>query len=316
MNVGAGRLALVTGAAGFAGRHLIRELEREHGWSVIGLSRHAEQLSDRTRSIACDLLDKALVRRVLERHRPDAIYHLAAQSYVPKAVADPGPTLTNNIIGHVNLLEGCLAAGLRPRILVVSSSEIYGPPEAGDLPVREDHALKPVNPYAVSKATQDLLGYQYFVSAELDIVRARPFNHCGPGQSDRFVVSGFARQIAEAERGRVEPTILVGNLDVQRDFLDVRDVVRAYRMLVNDGVGGVAYNIASGVPRRIGSLLEQLVALARIDLDVRADRARARASDLPLVYGDAGRLRETTGWEPEIAIEASLEDTLNYWRNA
>lgn len=307
-------VALVTGASGFAGRHLIATLEQETRWDIIGLSRRVGQSTDRFRSVACDMRDAELVKRVIRRYRPDALFHLAAQSYVPKSVADPGATLSNNILGQVNLLEAVISADIQPRILVVSSSEIYGTVEAPYLPVDECAMLKPGNPYAVSKATQDLLGYQYATSAGLDIVRVRPFNHSGPGQSDRFVLSGFARQVAEAESARVEPSILTGNLDAERDFLDVRDVVRAYLLAIELGESGAAYNVASGVARRIGDLLEIYLGLAQRHLTVRQDPARMRPSDTPVICGDSSRFRDVTGWQPEIPIEQTLADTLEYWR--
>ena len=306
--------ALITGAAGFAGRHLVALLESSTSWEIVGLARTAAGLGERTRPVACDLRDADHLRRVIQRFRPDVNVHLAAQSYVPKAIADPAATLANNILGQVNLLESVIDVGLSPRIVIASSSEIYGAVESGELPVSENAALRPENPYAVSKATQDLLGYQYSVSRGLDIVRARPFNHTGPGQSDRFVLSGFARQIAEAEAGKVEPTILTGNLDAERDFLDVRDVVQAYLLLAERGERGGVYNIASGTPRRIGDLLETLVGFATQPLTTRLDPARMRPSDVPVVFGDTSRLVERTGWLPQIPIETTLLETLDYWR--
>jgi GDP-4-dehydro-6-deoxy-D-mannose reductase len=307
-------VALVTGAAGFAGRHLVATLDAETRWDIVGLSRRADRFAGRGRSVACDLMDAELVSRVVGRYRPDVVFHLAAQSYVPKAIADPRGTLSNNVLGQVNLLESILATSLQPRILIVSSSEIYGSVRTDRLPATEETTFLPGNPYAVSKATQDLLGYQYAVGAGMDIVRVRPFNHSGPGQSERFVLSGFARQIAEAEAERVEPSILVGNLDAQRDFLDVRDVVRAYLLAIEGGESGAVYNIASGTPRRIGDLLDQMLEFAQRPLTVRRDPARMRPSDVPVIYGDASRLRAKTGWEPKIPISQTLADTLEFWR--
>ncbi len=315
MNPDSASVALVTGASGFAGQHLTAALASATVWEVIGTSRRTGQSSERVRSVACDMRDADLVKRVIDRYRPDTVFHLAAQSYVPKSVADPGATLANNILGQVNLFEAILSVGIQPRILVVSSSEIYGAVDAGALPVDEDAALRPGNPYAVSKATQDLLGYQYAASAGLDIVRVRPFNHSGPGQSDRFVLSGFARQVADAESERVEPSILTGNLDAERDFLDVRDVVRAYLLAVERGVSGEAYNISSGAPRRIGDLLDMYLGMATRQLTVRHDPARMRPSDTPIIYGDSTRFRAATGWAPQITIEQTLADTLDYWRS-
>lgn len=314
MTARAERVALITGAAGFAGRHLVAELEAETDWDIVGLSRKTARIGARARSVACDLLDRSHLDRVIGRYRPDVVFHLAAQSYVPKAFADPAATLSNNIVGQVNLFQALLKHDLRPTVVVVSSSEIYGPVEDADLPVDESAPLRPANPYAVSKAAQDLLGFQYFYSERLPVVRVRPFNHAGPGQSDRFVVSGFARQVAEAEAGKTEPGLLVGNLEAQRDFLDVRDVVRAYRLVADAGEPGEVYNIASGRPRSIASIVERLAAMATIPLEVRQDPARMRPADTPVIYGDATKLIERVGWQPVIPIEQTLADTLAYWR--
>lgn len=311
---GTARTALVTGALGFAGRHLLTELERQTDWNLIGLARGHGSPVGRARLLACDLRDADLVARVVDRYRPDIVVHLAAQSYVPKSIAAPGETIANNVSAQVNLLESCRTIGLDPTILIVGSSEEYGMIEPGDLPLGEDQPFRPVNPYAVSKIAQDMLGLQYTLAYGMRIIRARPFNHFGPGQSDRFVLSTFARQVAEAEVGRIEPAVLTGNLDARRDFLDVRDVVRAYRLLIDDGDSGVVYNIASGVSHRIGDLLAKLIGFATVPIDVRLDPARTRPSDVPEIVGDSTRLRDATGWEPYFSMEQSLLDMLNYWR--
>lgn len=307
-------LALVTGAGGFAGRHLIEALSAHTSWEILGTTRRFAGSSGRVRHIVCDLQDVDLVNRTIAHYRPDVVFHLAAQSYVPKATASPADTIVNNTVGQINLVEACRSAGLQPRILVVGSSEVYGFIEHEDLPVSEEQAFRPGNAYAVSKVTQDMLGYQYFKTYGMDIVRVRPFNHFGPGQSDRFVLSSFARQVAQAEAGLVEPTVLTGDLTSQRDFSDVRDVVRAYLLAVLHGEAGDVYNIASGTPREVGDLLARLIEMSRIDIDVRQDPSRMRPSDVPVIVGDFSRFRSTTGWTPEISIDESLQDTLNYWR--
>ncbi|MEX1158998.1 MAG: GDP-mannose 4,6-dehydratase [Thermomicrobiales bacterium] len=311
---GEARTALVTGALGFAGLHMLAELEQQTDWELIGLARRHGPTPGRSSLLTCDLRDSALVSRVIERHRPDIIVHLAAQSYVPQAIAAPAETISNNVVGQVNVLEACRSAGLDPTILIVGSSEEYGQIKEDELPVAEDQPFRPVNPYAVSKIAQDMLGLQYAISYGMRIVRVRPFNHFGPGQSDRFVLSAFARQVAEAELGRIEPVVLTGNLDARRDFLDVRDVVRAYRLLAGSGVTGEVYNVASGVTHRIGDLLDRLIAHATISIEVRHDPARTRPSDMPIVVGDASRLRAATGWQPIFDVDQSLRDTLDYWR--
>ena len=200
-------------------------------------------------------------------------------------------------------------------MVVVGSSEEYGLARAEDMPLDEDQPFRPTNPYAVSKIAQDMLGLQYHLSYGLNVVRVRPFNHIGPGQSDRFVVSSMARQIADAEAGRAEPVILVGNLRASRDFLDVRDVVAAYTAVARESLAGQVFNVASGIPRPVQSLLDRLLAMARIGIQVREDPSRLRPSDVPVVYGNAARLRLETGWAPVVSIDQSLADTLEDWRS-
>jgi GDP-4-dehydro-6-deoxy-D-mannose reductase len=307
-------VVLITGAGGFVGRHLIDHLERETGWSVAGVDFRAGNAGERTRILACDLLDRTLVNRVIETHRPDVIVHLAAQSYVPKAFASPGETIANNVIAQVNVLEACRAATVFPLVLVIGSSEEYGFVRPDEMPVGEDQPFRPGNPYAVSKIAQDMSGLQYALAFGMRIVRLRPFNHAGPGQSDRFVLSNFARQVAEAEAGIIEPVVLTGDLTAERDFLDVRDVVRAYRLAIDRAQPGEVYNVASGTSHPVGALLEQLVGMATVKIEIRHDPARSRPSDVPRIVGDASKFRQATGWEPLIPIEQTLRDTLDYWR--
>jgi len=266
------------------------------------------------RQLVCDLRDSDLTTRVISRHRPDVIFHLAAQAYVPKAVANPAETLVNNAVSQVNLLESCRTAGLDPIIVVVSSAEVYGAVGETEIPIVESQPFQPRNPYAVSKVTQDMFGLQYHLSYGMKIVRVRPFNHIGPGQNDRFVVSSLARQIAEIERGLADPVLLVGNLDSVRDFLDVRDVVRAYQSVAESKFAGEVFNVASGIGVRISTILDNLLALSSAQVDVREDPARLRPSDIPMLIGDATKLRQSTCWEQTISLEQSLSDTLNDWR--
>lgn len=307
-------VALVTGATGFAGTHLMRELERTTSWDLVGLSQRARPITGRATLLTCDLLDAELVHRVFERWRPTIVVHLAAQTYVPKSFASPATTLTNNILAQLHVLEACRALDQSPLVLVVGSSEEYGHVSPDELPITERQPFRPGNPYAVSKVTQDMLGLQYFLAHGLRIVRVRPFNHCGPGQSDRFVLANFARQVVEAELERIEPVILTGDLSAERDFLDVRDVARAYRLAIEHGVPGEVYNIASGRSYAIGTLLDKLIALGRASVTVRTDPTRLRPSDTPRVVGDASAFRLATGWEPAISIDQSLRDIVADWR--
>ncbi|HEX5414736.1 MAG TPA: GDP-mannose 4,6-dehydratase, partial [Chloroflexota bacterium] len=284
------------------------------GNEVVGVSAHHARLPQGAVGLTADLLDADLTARTILAQRPEVIFHLAAQAYVPQAIADPGQTLLNNSLAQLNVLEAARRLEPAPVILVAGSSEVYGtvPPER--LPVTEDQPFRPSNPYAVSKVTQDMLGLQYFLSYGLPVVRARPFNHIGPGQSDRFAVASFARQIAEAETGRGQPLLLVGNLGARRDFLDVRDVVRAYGVMARREYAGEVFNVASGVARSVQDLLDALLARATVPIEVRQDPARMRPSEAPLIVGDASKLAAATGWRPEIPLCRSLQNTLDEWR--
>jgi GDP-4-dehydro-6-deoxy-D-mannose reductase len=244
---------------------------------------------------------------------PDAIIHLAGQSNVPISFKDPEGTLSNNILGSLHLLDACRTCVVDARLLVVSSNEVYGPVLEAEQPIHEGRALRPVNPYAVSKAAQEMLALQYAQSYGLDVVVARPFNHIGPGQTDRFVVSAFARQIVEVERG-IRTVVSVGNLDAARDFTDVRDVCRAYIALVERGVRGGIYNIGQGSSIQIGGLLDRLCRLAHVHVTVERDPALMRPSDAPVMLADTSRLRTATDWQPEIPLDQSLRETLDWWR--
>ena len=307
-------LALVTGASGFVGRHLLHELQQTTTWDLMSLTRRMSQAIPGVRNVVCDLLDADLLQRTLEHHQPTHIIHLAAQSYVPSSLNDPRTTLRTNVEGLLNLLESARTLTTDPLVLVVGSAEQYGLVEPGSLPITESTPFRPASPYAVSKITQDMLALQYWLTWGLRTIRVRPFNHVGPGQSDRFMLASFARQVAEVEYGVADPVILTGNLEARRDLLDVRDVVRAYRLLLEHGTPGEVYNLASGVARRIGDLLDALIGLSRVTLDVRQDPARMRPADIPELRGDATRLRNAVGWKPEIPISQTVIDTLDWWR--
>lgn len=308
---------LITGATGFVGAHLRDYLLKHTDWNIVGTAypdMPPPTTDARESLLSLDLRDREATFRILETHRPDYIIHLAAQSHVPTAYKDPWDTLENNIRGQLNLLEACLTLALKPRILIIGSSEEYGRADAAALPITEAHPLCPENPYSVSKVAQDVMGYQYFISFGLPIVRMRPFNHIGPGQSPRFVLPAFASQVAEIEAGQQEPVMRVGNLEPARDFTDVRDVVRAYHLALLHGAAGDAYNIASGVPHTIQSLVDQLCALATVSIRIEIDPERYRPADVPIIYGSAAKLQQDTGWQPEIPFEQTVQDVLEEWR--
>lgn len=306
---------LITGSSGFVGRHLIRHLQQATTWKLYGLSRHPST-AEHIEFIHADLLDLATVKKAVGTIRPDIIFHLAGQASVADSFHDPAATLQNNIFGQLHLLEAVRSTRLDPLIVVVGSNEVYGMIHPEDLPIDEETPLRPANPYAVSKAAQDMLALQYHLSYSLRIVRMRPFNHIGPGQDERFVVPGLARQIALIEAGMQEPVLRVGNLEARRDFTDVRDIVRAYHLAALHGVPGEVYNLGSGQPLAIRQLLEIMLEQSSVQIEIVVDPERVRPVDVPLVVCDASRFRHHTGWQPEIPIRQTLADVLAEWRRS
>ena len=299
---------LVTGAGGFVGRHLCIHLLADPSVTLVGTllepSPGSSCDSARQRFAHLDLREPDAVFRVVDQVRPDQIYHLAAQASVPASYADPWDTIENNVRAELNLLEAVRKVRPDARVLVVGSNEEYGAPLDGGLPFTEESPLRPANPYAVSKVTQDLLGLQYYLAYGLPVIRVRPFNHTGPGQSERFVVPAFARQIAMIELGMQEPVIRVGNLEAGRDFTDVRDIVRGYTMLLTRGEPGEVYNLASGRSRSIRGLLDTLASFSMVPVRVAVDSHRFRPVDVPEIYGSTDKIRRATGWQPAAARRA------------
>lgn len=312
-------IALVTGAGGFVGRHLCQRLLEEGVSQVVGMVHRAKDREGlprdpRLKVVLADVLDAPAIEELIRSYRPEEIYHLAAQSSVALSWEDPRRTYEINIFGQLNLLESLLKSQVEASVLIPGSSEVYGKVSPEQVPITEDHPLRPDSPYAVSKAAQDLLGYQYYSAYKMRILRSRSFNHIGPGQSPAFVCSDFARQIAQIEAGQHRPVIQVGNLELKRDFTDVRDVVRAYIELIRKGRPDQPYNVCSGRAYAIGEVLEMLLAMSRGKIEVEVAQDRFRPSDLPILLGDNRRIREHTGWSPVISMEKSLQDVLDYWR--
>lgn len=309
---------LITGYSGFVGRYLAPLCHARYPEAALfGMSHEiprGERGSPYLTVLNGDIRDREQVRQILVRARPDWIIHLAGQASVAESWKRPDVTLAINAGGAVNLLEEVHVAGLEPRIVLVGSAEEYGAVAPGDNPVSEQQQLLPVNPYAVSKAAQDLLGYQYYASYGLPIMRVRAFNHFGPFQPPAFAIASFARQIALIEDGRMEPIVQVGNLTAQRDFLSVRDVVQAYIAIAASGRAGEAYNVGSGTPTAVEKILELLVAQATVPITVRVDADLFRPVDVPVVYADTSRLQHDTGWQPAVSLLDALAETLNYWR--
>jgi GDP-4-dehydro-6-deoxy-D-mannose reductase len=311
---------LITGITGFVGSHMA-EFALAQGAEVFGSSRwrskteNIEHLRSKITLIECELRDPSSVRALLEAANPTHVIHLAAQSFVGASWQTPAETLTTNIISQVNLLEGLRGLKMSPRFLVVGSSEEYGLVGEDELPIRETNPLRPLSPYAVSKAGQDLMGYQYFKSYGLPIVRSRAFNHEGPRRGEVFVTSNFAKQVAEIEAGLRDPVIYVGDLRPRRDYSDVRDVVRGYWILLERGEAGEVYNLCSGRSWAIRQVLDFLLEQSRVKgIAVQTDPTRLRPSDVMVLEGDPSKIEKATGWKVEIPFERTLKDLLAYWR--
>ncbi len=303
---------LITGASGFAGRHLVDHLRATTDWELWALGRSSQPDLG---SVRADLLDRAAVADAVAQVQPDIVVHLAAQSFVPTSFENPADTFNTNVLGQLHLLQAIAAAKLDPLVLVVSSNEVYGMVQPDDIPVAEKTPLRPASPYAVSKAAQDLLAGQWFYSHKLRVIRVRPFNHIGPGQKAQFAAPAFARQIARIELGLQPPVVQVGNLEAQRDFTDVRDIVSAYHLALLHGEPGAIYNVGSGEPVAIRTILERLIGLSAVPITVESDPARMRPADVPTVACDASYFQARTGWSRQYSLDQTLRDVLEDWRS-
>jgi GDP-4-dehydro-6-deoxy-D-mannose reductase len=304
------RRALVTGADGFVGP-LLCDYLLQQGWEVRGCGLLAMPGADN--QFVCDITDSVQLERLLDWCGPVThVFHLAAITFVPESAQDPLRTFDVNVQGTIRLLHAARRRYPAVRFIYVGSSEVYGLPQS--LPQTETHPLAPVNPYAISKAAADAYCAFLHRSEKADIVRMRPFNHSGPGQSERFVLSDFAKQIALIEAGKAEPVIAVGNLSAARDFTHVRDVVRAYALAALKGHAGEAYNVCSSRARTIQSALDGLLALSSASIRIQVEESRFRPVDAPTMCGSHAKLTEHTGWRPEIPFETLLEELLTFWR--
>ena len=312
---------LITGITGFAGSHLAEYILTHHPEvEVYGLIRWRSRrenivhIEDKITLVEGDLKDIVSLKKMLANVKPDWIFHLAAQSFVPTSWKCPAETFSINAIGQINLFEAILDLGLSPKIQIAGSSEEYGLVYENEIPMKETNPLRPLSPYAVSKVAQDLLAFQYWKSYGLRTVRTRGFNHTGPRRGEVFICSNFARQIAEIEKEKRDPVILVGNLEAKRDFTDVRDIVRAYWLSLEKGEEGEVYNIGTGRAYAMQDILDMLISLSQVKVEVKVDPERLRPSDVPILLSDSSKFRQLTGWEPRIPLRQSLEDLLNYWR--
>lgn len=313
---------LITGVNGFVGGHLI-SLLKPQGCGIVGLDtkieadgktpKAGEAGEDGVELRECDLRDSSLLEEIVIESEPEIIFHLAAQSSVKLSFENPSETFSINVIGTVNLLEAASNLEKPPKVLLVSSSEIYGQLKPEQVPVKEDAPLRPVNPYAVSKATVDLMAYQYWKAYNLPVYLVRAFSHSGPGQRTVAVLSDWAFQTAKIELGLRPPQLDVGNMDVTRDYMDVRDTVRAYRDILEKGKPGEPYNVCSGIGYKLGDLLDIIISFSSKKIDIVPDPSRLRPVDIPMLIGSPEKLKRTTGWRPEIKIEKTLRDLYDYW---
>lgn len=311
--------ALITGITGFAGSHLAELLLKE-GYLVYGTTRprskkeNIAEIEDKLQLYDADLIDSHSISTVLSDVKPDYIFHLAAQAFVPTSWSSPATTMEANVTGTIHLFEAVRRAKISPVIQIACSSEEYGLVKKAEAPITEDNPLRPLSTYAVSKIAMDYLGYQYFRSYGMKIIRTRGFNHTGPRQGDVYVCSTFAKQVALIEKGKHEPVLHVGNLSSYRDFTDVRDMVRAYLLAVHKCDPGEVYNICSGTAWQIQQVMDMLIKMSTKKITTRQDPGRMRPSDVELLLGTYDKFRKKTGWKPLISIEQTLEDLLNYWR--
>jgi GDP-4-dehydro-6-deoxy-D-mannose reductase len=296
----------ITGASGFVGQHIARTVA-DGGFGQCVLHAMPDDL---------DIRDSKALHASLAAVQPDWVIHLAARSFVPDSFADPRETLDVNLFGTLSLLCALREMNFSGRLLYVSSGDVYGAVPESALPVSESRWPEPRNPYAVSKLSAETLCLQWHRSEQLDVIVARPFNHIGPGQSERFVVPALARQVARIAAGLQDPSLVVGDIDVTRDFSDVRDVVRAYAAILGRGQAGQTYNVGSGREVTVRSILQTLCAQAQVEPTVVSDSARLRPSEQRRMVADCGRLRQDTGWEPAISLETSLQQILDQFRTS
>lgn len=313
---------LITGITGFAGSFLAEHLVQLDEYNIAGtfLSEHSLEnvahIKDQLDLVKVDLTQKDAIETLIAQKRPDMVFHLAALASVGASFKDPVATFHNNVDSQIFLLEAIKNEKLfNTRVLIISSAEVYGYVQPENIPLNENAPLRPGNPYAASKIAQDFIGLQYALSYKMPLIRVRPFNHVGPRQALGFVVSDFAKQIADIEKGKQEPIVRVGNLEAKRDFTDVRDMVKAYALLMEKGQAGEVYNIGSGVSHKIQEILDILIRLSNVQITIETDPAKLRPSDIPEIVSDNTKITDVIGWKPEVPLETTLKDTLDYWRN-
>jgi len=311
------RRILITGAGGFVGHHLARLLQESGDVDLFGSSRSASSTSwpEGVVRKVTDLSSYESTEILIRDVKPNQIYHLAGQASVARSWQEPHETYVANVLGQLNLLEALRRVQPKTSLLMVGSSDAYGHVSPSDLPVRESQLLRPVSPYAVSRAAQDMMAEQYFRSYQIPLIRTRTFNHTGPGRPEGYAISNFASQIAKMELHLQPPTLSVGNLDIARDYLDVRDVVRAYDLAIQQGETGAVYNICSGRVHTLAEAVDILLQHSKLKVTVYKDPSRQRPADIPVMYGDPSAFQKRTGWSPQIPFEQTVQDLLLYWRS-
>jgi GDP-4-dehydro-6-deoxy-D-mannose reductase len=313
---------LITGVSGFVGSHLLDLLASKKAiYELYGIVRERSPLEnirhnlDSIKLINCDLINQSTVLNVVKEIEPDHIYHLAGESSVKLSWGGALSMVNNNIIASLNILEALRTENHKEtRIILACTSEEYGLVSEDDIPIKEETPLKPVSPYAVSKAAMDMFGFQYYVSYHIKVIRIRAFNHTGPRRPATYALSNFAKQIAEIEKGSKEHRIFVGNLNAIRDYTDVRDIVRGYELAMEHCEPREVYNLCSSRGYKIGELLKMLVGLSKCSIEIVQDEERMRPIDLPIIIGDNSKFVKATSWSPQIGIERTLQDLLDYWR--
>lgn len=296
---------LITGDSGFVGQHALAAWPNASGLMAWGMARNGQEVS---------ILDKATLCTALEDCKPDAVLHLAAQSFVPESFANPAHTLEINLMGTLRLLEALKATGFQGRMLQVGTADAYGLVPTAEMPIQESRLLQPRNPYAVSKAAAEALCYQWSQTESFEVLMARPFNHIGEGQAAHFAVSSFAKQFAEMSLGLRAPVLSVGNLEASRDFTDVHDVLRAYALLLEKGHSGEVYNICSGQAHSLQSVVDRLLKLSDVEVQIEIDRNKLRPAEQTQVWGSYEKINKHTGWRPEISIDTSLHNVYHHWK--
>ncbi len=306
--------ALIIGGAGFVGKYLIPELSNIYNVTATKLPNESIPLDGCT---VCDLniMYPNQIEEVLSTVKPDVIFHLSAQSSVKLSWINPQLTIDVNIKGALNLLDSIKKLDLVCKTILIGSGEEYGYVQQEECPIKEDNRIRPGNIYAITKATQNMIGTVYAKAYNMDIVMVRAFNHVGAGQLPMFVVSDFCKQIVEIEKGIKEPIMKVGNLTAKRDFTNVKDVVKAYKLLAENGISGQTYNVGSGTAVTIQSILDIALSHSTADIRVVQDPNRMRPSDVPIIVADTSKIFKDTGWKPDISLDATILEVLEYWRN-